>query len=137
MDNHEKPYEAQSYLEKTYILKSKDIPLIVFELHRVDEKLENITNSYYRIENTKVFKENSALLPKELPKDINSKALDSWIEARKIAHNRIFRDNVLGVIEDDRAKLRYMLYRFLYRWLCYYINMFCGIASLHYLSVYY
>lgn len=52
MDNHEKPYEAQSFLEKTYILKSKDIPLIVFELHRVDEKLENIKNSYYRIENT-------------------------------------------------------------------------------------
>ena len=52
MDNHEKPYEAHSYLEKTYILKSKDIPLIVFELHRVDEKLENIKNSYYRIENT-------------------------------------------------------------------------------------
>ena len=52
MDNHEKPYEVQSYLEKTYILKPKDIPLIVFELHRVDEKLENITNSYYRIENT-------------------------------------------------------------------------------------
>ena len=108
MDNHEKPYEAQSYLGKKYILKSKDIPLIVFELHRVDEKLENITNSYYRIENTKIFKENSALLPKGLPKDIDSKVLDSWIETRKIAHNRIFRDNILGVIEDERAKLRYI-----------------------------
>lgn len=86
-------------LSNKYIVKSKDIPLIEFELTErkiqvFDREITEINLSIIKICN-----ENKSLFPKSLK--LNNEGVSNWISKRKIPKNRTFVEKILATFDDN------------------------------------
>ena len=70
-------------LINSYTLRMKDTPLVNFDLYRDEKIMDGHMVSSYRIEITHIFKENTQLLPKNLPPVFDGRQLLNWIAKRK------------------------------------------------------
>lgn len=81
--------------KKQYILKNKDIPVIIFDYEKTTDKLSFGEVPSYKIKHIKILK--SDLLPAGYPNTVDSSKLKKWIERRKIPRNRKNMENVLNL----------------------------------------
>lgn len=92
----------------SYMLCSKDNPLIHFCLQRELEEVFGETQYKYRIKVLDVVEGNRKLLPLSLKRNLNGKSLLSWINHRKAPKNRQFVNRIMEAIEDSRNPLKYV-----------------------------
>ena len=78
---------------KSYILKNKDIPILLFDYEKVIDKTKWGNFSNYKFKHIKILRED--LLPKGYPNIANSNILKKWIDLRKIPNNR---ENVNAIL---------------------------------------
>ena len=96
-------------IEAQYTLRSKDIPLIRFNLVSEIFRRGNIQDKSYSLDITHVSKETEQLFPFDLRNGrLSNKTLLAWISNRKAPKNRQFVNHVLDAIEDSRNPLRYV-----------------------------
>ncbi|MBP2629452.1 MAG: hypothetical protein H6Q70_80 [Firmicutes bacterium] len=91
----------------SYVLRSKDIPLVEFDLHVQQEKIQGEIDLQYHLEIKKVYSENVALMPKNLS-SINERSLLKWIQNRKAPKNRQFVNKIMTAYEDNRSPISYV-----------------------------
>lgn len=93
-----------------YTLKSKDKPLLHFELHvtRENSGIAGTDTETYRIHITGRHEENKAIFPKNLPFDAGDRDLLRWINHRKAPKNRQFIEQILNTIDDSPNPLKYV-----------------------------
>lgn len=78
---------------KSYILKNKDIPILLFDYEKVIDKTKWGNFSNYKFKHIKILRED--LLPKGYLNIANSNILKKWIDLRKIPNNR---ENVNAIL---------------------------------------
>ena len=78
---------------KSYILKNKDTPILLFDYEKVIDKTKWGNFSNYKFKHIKILRED--LLPKGYPNIANSNILKKWIDLRKIPNNR---ENVNAIL---------------------------------------
>lgn len=91
-----------------YTLRSKDVPLVSFSLYELEEEAFGLKNKVYSVQIDKIFYENQALFPKNLPIDPSNDDLLRWINRRKAPKNRQFVEKILASFDDDANPMRYV-----------------------------
>lgn len=86
-------------LSDKYIVKSKDMPLVEFEIitKLVSVFDREITDTEINI--VKIWDENKNLFPKSL--QLDNDGITNWISKRKIPKNRAFVEKILATFEDN------------------------------------
>lgn len=95
-------------LVNTYTLRSKNKPIINFELYKTEQKVLGIKESTYNIKILQINEENINLLPIQLKTKLTDENLLKWISKRKAPKNRQFVDKILQSIEDSSNPLKYV-----------------------------
>lgn len=91
-----------------YTLRSKDVPLISFSLYELEEEAFGLKNRVYSVQIDKIFIENQALFPKNLPINPSNDELLRWINRRKAPKNRQFVEKILAAFDDSANPMRYV-----------------------------
>lgn len=99
---------AEATLLSTYVLRSKDIPLINFSLYAADEAIFDTVETAYSIKINKLYLENKHLFPKNLSENPSEAELLKWINRRKAPKNRQFVEKILSAIDDSDNPLKYV-----------------------------
>lgn len=99
---------AEATLLSTYVLRSKDIPLIDFSLYAADEVIFDAVETAYSIKIDKIYFENKYLFPKNLSEKPTETELLKWINRRKAPKNRQFVEKILSAIDDSDNPLKYV-----------------------------
>ena len=95
-------------LAGTYILQSKDIPLLKFDLMREKIQVGGLEAYDYSLQIKYMNQEKQALLPYSLRQDSSPENLLQWIGKRKAPKNRQFVDKLMQTIGDDENPLAYV-----------------------------
>lgn len=93
---------------KTYILKTKDIPLIEFSLMESTIFVKGMKQTNHSLQIEKVLDNNSHLFPKNLSRPDNGESLMDWILGRKAPKNRQFVEKIISAIGDDNNPMKYV-----------------------------
>lgn len=99
---------ANKQLVSTYVLRSKDTPLIDFSLYETQEEIFETIDTTYSIQIDKVYNENKHLFPKNLSSNPSEAELLKWINKRKAPKNRQFVEKILAAIDDSNNPLKYV-----------------------------
>lgn len=95
-------------MEKTsYILQSKDLPLVAFDLYVHQEKIHGEIDRQYHLKITKIFEENKSLFPKNLLK-IDEDNLLIWMQSRRAPKNRQFVNKIMSTYDDNKSPISYV-----------------------------
>ena len=99
---------SETSLVSSYVLRSKDIPLIDFSLYVSQELAFDTIVSNYIIKIEKIYSENKHLFPKNLSAEPSEIELLKWINRRKAPKNRQFVEKILSAIDDSDNPLKYV-----------------------------
>lgn len=91
-----------------YTLRSKDIPLVGFELRRRLVKVNGVESFEYDVVISNSHEEQRALMPYELRRELTGESLLQWLERRKAPKNRRFVEQLLQTIGDSENPLAYV-----------------------------
>ena len=99
---------SETTLVSSYVLRSKDIPLIDFSLFVSQELAFDTIVANYTIKIDKIYSENKHLFPKNLSAEPSETELLKWINRRKAPKNRQFVEKILSAIDDSDNPLKYV-----------------------------
>lgn len=92
----------------SYTLRSKDIPLVSFDLTVELQQALGMVQRKYQVHIRQTNPDAGSLFPRALRDNLTDDALQKWIEHRKAPKNRQFVDHLLDSIEDRNNPFRYM-----------------------------
>ena len=92
----------------SYTLRSKDIPLVSFDLTVELQQALGMVQKKYQVHIRQTNPDAGFLFPRALRDNLTDDALQKWIEHRKAPKNRQFVDHLLDSIEDRNNPFRYM-----------------------------
>lgn len=91
----------------SYILQSKDVPLVEFNLNVTQERIQGEIDRQYHLSISKVYNEHKNLFPKNLLR-IDEATLLEWIKNRKAPKNRQFVNKIMSTYEDNKSPISYV-----------------------------
>lgn len=110
---------SNSNVVASYVLRSKNLPLIDFslcvsnnlvisDLNNSNDVVFDATSSSYSIKIDAIHTENLHLFPKNLSNSPSEAELLNWIKRRKAPKNRQFVEKIMSAIDDSENPLKYV-----------------------------